>query len=210
MLLGGAAASCSLLSAARDAGVRVVTTYGMSETAGGCVYDGAPLDGVRVSLQDGLIRLAGPVLASGYRLRPDLQALREGVFTTSDLGVLEPDGVLRVLGRADDMIVTGGEKVAPLAVEAALEQHPWVAEAGVVALPDAEWGQRVLACVVPVPSLPPVGLGELRDHVAMTLPRSWAPRAVLVYDALPMLSSGKLDRRALRLEASTRAGEMDT
>lgn len=213
VLLGGAAAPRSLLEDARGAGVRVVSTYGMSETSGGCVYDGAPLDQVRVSIEDGLIRLAGPVLASGYRLRPDLtaQAFRGGAFTTSDLGALEPNGSLRVLGRADDMVVSGGENVAPLAVEAAIEAHPAVAEAGVVGLPDAEWGQRVVACVVHAEgSAVPLTLTELREHVATTLPRSWAPHGLLRCDTLPLQSSGKLDRRALRSYALARSSEMDT
>ncbi|MCW2613327.1 MAG: AMP-dependent synthetase and ligase, partial [Frankiales bacterium] len=195
LLLGGAAAAPSLLERARDAGAHVVTTYGMSETAGGCVYDGVPLDGVRVSLSDGLVRLAGPVLASGYRLRPDLTATAFGPdgFTTSDLGRLD-DGVLTVLGRADDVIVTGGEKVAPLAVEAALQTHPAVVEAGVVGQPDDEWGARVVAHVV---LRGPLTLDEARDHVSATLPRAWAPRELVAVTDLPVLASGKLDRAGL-------------
>lgn len=197
VLLGGAAAPRALLTAAAEAGVRVVTTYGMSETSGGCVYDGVPLDRVRVTIVDGLITLAGPVLASGYRLRPDLtaRAFRGGVFTTSDLGTLEPDGILRVLGRADDMIVTGGEKVPPAAVEAALEQHPAVVEAGVVGVDDQEWGQRVVACVV---LHGPLTLDTAREHVARTLPRAWAPRELREVERIPLLPSGKIDRAALR------------
>jgi O-succinylbenzoic acid--CoA ligase len=197
VLLGGAATPAALVTAAGEAGVRVVTTYGMSETAGGCVYDGTPLAGVRVSLHDGLIRVSGPVLASGYRLRPDLtaQVFIDGELRTSDLGALAPDGTLTVLGRADDVIVTGGVKVAPATVEAALEQHAAVAQAGVVGVPDDEWGERVVACVV---LRAPLSLEDAREHVAQTLPRSWAPRELRVIDALPMLVTGKLDRAALR------------
>jgi O-succinylbenzoic acid--CoA ligase len=197
VLLGGAPAPSSLLTAAREAGVRVVTTYGMSETCGGCVYDGVPLDRVRVTIEDGLIRLAGPVLASGYRLRPDLtaEAFRGGVFTTSDLGTLEPDGILRVLGRADDMIVSGGEKVPPAAVEAALEQHPAVLAAAVIGVHDEEWGERVVACVV---LHGPLTLETARDHVARTLPRAWAPHELRVVERIPLLPTGKIDRTALR------------
>ena len=200
VLLGGAAAPTALLDQARAAGARVVTTYGMSETSGGCVYDGVPLDGVRVSLADGVVRLAGPVVARGYRLRPDLTAagFDAETFTTSDVGVLE-DGRLRVLGRADDVVVTGGEKVPPAAVEAALEAHPAVAEAAVIGLPDAEWGERVVAFVV---LRAPLTLAAVRDHVAATLPRSWAPRELREVDALPLLSSGKVDRAALRWSTS--------
>ena len=200
VLLGGAAAPPSLLAQAREAGVRVVTTYGMSETSGGCVYDGVPLDGVRVSVEGGRVRLGGPVVARGYRLRPDLTAAAfDGdVFTTSDLGRLD-GGLLTVLGRADDVVVSGGENVAPLAVEAALERHPSVVEAAVTGVPDEEWGSRVVALVV---LRAPLTLAEARDHVAAVLPRSWAPRGLHEVEALPLLASGKLDRAALRWQVT--------
>ena len=196
ILLGAAAAPAELLHRAAEAGARVVTTYGMSETCGGCVYDGVPLDGVTVSLADGLVRLAGPVLASGYRLRPDLTAAAFGPdgFTTSDLGALS-GGVLSVLGRADDLVVTGGEKVAPAAVEAALLTHPAVVDAGVVGVADTEWGQRVVACVV---LRAPLSLAEARDYVTAGLPRTWAPRELREVTEIPLLPSGKIDRAGLR------------
>jgi O-succinylbenzoic acid--CoA ligase len=200
VLLGGAAAPPALLARAREAGVRVVTTYGMSETSGGCVYDGVPLDGVRVQVDGGRVRLGGPVVARGYRLRPDLTAAAfDGdVFTTRDLGRLD-GGVLTVLGRADDVVVSGGENVAPLAVEAALESHPSVVEAAVTGVADDEWGSRVVALVV---LRAPLTLAQARDHVAATLPRSWAPRELREVEALPLLASGKLDRAALRLRVT--------
>jgi O-succinylbenzoic acid--CoA ligase len=200
VLLGGAAAPPALLTRAREAGARVVTTYGMSETSGGCVYDGVPLDGVRVSVDGGRVRLGGPVVARGYRLRPDLTAAAfDGdVFTTRDLGRLD-GGVLTVLGRADDVVVSGGVNVAPLAVEAALETHPSVVEAAVTGVPDEEWGARVVASVV---LRGPLTLAQARAHVAATLPRSWAPRELREVAALPLLTSGKLDRAALRLSVT--------
>ena len=196
VLLGGAAAPAGLLAEVRAAGVRLVTTYGMSETSGGCVYDGVPLDGVRAEVRDGRVRLSGPVVARGYRLRPDLTAaaFAGDTFTTDDLGRLD-GGVLRVLGRTDDVVVTGGEKVPPAAVEAALEAHPSVVEAAVHGVPDADWGQRVVAVVVLRGGLT---LAQARDHVAETLPRSWAPRELREVAALPLLASGKVDRAALR------------
>jgi O-succinylbenzoic acid--CoA ligase len=140
VLLGGAAAPADLLDRAREAGVRVVTTYGMSETSGGCVYDGVPLPGVTVDAPAGRVRIAGPVVALGYRLRPDLtaKAFADG-FRTDDLGEVGPDGRLVVHGRADDVVVTGGVKVAPGAVEAVLARHPAVAEVAVAGAP----GRRV-------------------------------------------------------------------
>jgi O-succinylbenzoic acid--CoA ligase len=195
VLLGGAAADPTLLEAAAAAGVRVVTTYGMSETAGGCVYDGVPLDGVTVDVAD-RIRLTGPVVAQGYRLRPDLTAesFVDGTFVTGDVGVLE-GARLRVLGRADDLIITGGENVAPLAVEAALREHPAVVDVAVLGVPDEEWGQRVVAVVV---LRAPLDLAAARDHVAARRARVAAPRQLVGVDTIPLLATGKPDRAALR------------
>lgn len=200
VLVGGAAATPGLLARAQEAGVRVLTTYGMSESSGGCVYDGTALSGVAVDVRaDGRIRLAGPVLASGYRLRPDLTraAFADGWFTTGDLGRLGPAGELTVLGRADDVIVSGGEKIVPAAVERALGEHPAVAEVAVVGAPDPEWGQRVVAVVRLQPGAQ-LTLQEARERVAAVLPRSAAPRELQVVDALPLLASGKTDRALLQ------------
>jgi len=199
VLVGGAAADGALLDRARKAGVEVVTTYGMTETCGGCVYDGVPLDGVRVELAgDGRIRLAGPMLAAGYRLRPDLApAFDGGWFTTSDLGSLDGDGRLTVLGRADDVAVSGGENVPLAAVDLAVASHPEVAEALSVAVPDAEWGERVVVAVVPADPERPPSLDSIRAHVRDRHPVAYAPKELHVLDALPTLPGGKSDRRAL-------------
>jgi O-succinylbenzoic acid--CoA ligase len=200
ILLGGAGAQSRLLDQAAAAGGRIVTTYGMTETCGGCVYDGRPLDGVRVAIgTGGLIRIAGPVLFTGYRMRPDLTsaAVRDGWFTTSDLGSLGPSG-LTVRGRADDVINTGGEKVVAGEVAAALATCPAVQEAVVVGRPDAQWGERVTAVVVPADPANPPDLDMLRVHVRQTLPASAAPRELVLVAELPMLPSGKPDLRALR------------
>ena len=149
----------SLLAQARDAGVRVVTTYGMSETAGGCVYDGRALDVSRVRLEDdGRIRLGGATLAQGYLGEPALTAESfsedtDGTawFRTDDVGHLDDRGALVVDGRIDDLINTGGLKVVPRLVEEALVQLDAVAEAVVVGSPDPEWGQVVSAAIVVTP-----------------------------------------------------------
>jgi len=206
VLLGGAAAPAALLAEARAAGVLVVTTYGMSETSGGCVYDGTPLDGVEVRLEAGRVVLSGTVVARGYRLRPDLTALcfrGDGGFTTSDLGRLRQDGTLQVLGRADDVIVTGGENVPPAAVVARLEEHPAVVEVAVVGVPDPEWGERVVAVAVLSAEL---SLAQAREHVALRLPRAYAPRELRVVPSLPHLASGKIDHAALRVGADASTG----
>ena len=204
VLLGGAAAPPVLLAAAREAGVRVVTTYGMSETSGGCVYDGRPLPGVTVEVGE-RIRLSGPVVACGYRLRPDLtaEAFDGDTFTTADVGHWDGDRLV-VVGRADHVVVTGGEKVAPAAVEAVLAEHPAVADAAVVGVPDDEWGARVVAVVVLRPGAS-LTLEAARAHVAAVLPRAAAPRQLRVVPALPLLASGKIDR--MSLAAGTSLGD---
>lgn len=195
VLLGGAAADEALLARAADAGVRVVTTYGMSETSGGCVYDGRLLDGVRVQLDPtGRIRLGGPTLALGYRLRPDAPEFAGGWFATGDVGRFDADRLI-VLGRVDEMIVTGGEKVAPAAVEQALAAHPSVAEVAVLGEPDPDWGAQVVAVVV---LRAPLSLAQARGHVRDRLGPSAAPKRLVEVSAIPLLPSGKPDRAALR------------
>jgi len=198
VLVGGAATDPALLAQARAAGVHVRTTYGMSETAGGCVYDGVPLDGVAVRVADGGVELSGPVLAHGYRGDPVATgaAFVDGWFRTRDAGALAPDGVLTVHGRLDDVVISGGVNVSPQAVEAALREHPSVADAVVAGLPDAEWGQRVVAAVVPTPGAAP-DLAELRPWVTARLGAPAAPRQLTLVDAVPTLHTGKPDRRAV-------------
>jgi O-succinylbenzoic acid--CoA ligase len=174
----------------------VVATYGSAETAGGCVYDGYALDGVAVALgPDGRIRIAGPTLFAGYDGDPQLTAevLVDGWFLTSDAGRLDDDGHLHVLGRLDDVVVSGGVNVPAPAVAARLREHPDVEAAEVLGVPDEEWGHRLVAFVVG-----DVPLADLRAWVAERHPRSWAPRQVVVVDEVPLLPNGKPDRLALR------------
>jgi o-succinylbenzoate---CoA ligase len=198
VLVGGAAADPALLARARDEGVAVVTTYGMTETAGGCVYDGEPLDGVEVRVTDGGVELAGRVLALGYRLDPEgtAAAFADGWFRTRDAGALDDAGRLTVHGRLDDVVVTGGVNVAPQAVEGVLRQHPDVVDAVVFGRPDDEWGQRVVAAVVPTPGARP-DLAALRPWVADRLGAPAAPRELHRIAAVPTLHTGKPDRRGV-------------
>ncbi|MEX5297791.1 AMP-binding protein [Kocuria sp. CPCC 205292] len=221
VLLGGSAAPPRLLAAARDADVRVVATYGMSETCGGCVYDGVPLDGVSVHVGTagdddaprpgsargpgpGRIWLGGDVVAAGYAGDPEQTArhFRETAGTrwyrTDDLGELSPDGVLTVHGRVDDVVNTGGVKVAAGLVTAVLAEHPAVRQAMVLGVPDAEWGQAVGAAVVAAPGADRRRLrAELEEavrarHGAAAVPRRWAWP-----EELPLLPTGKPDRAAV-------------
>ncbi len=204
VLVGGAAVPAELRSRAEEVGVSVVATYGMSETGGGCVYDGEPLAGVGLSLTDqGRIRLRGPMLFDGYDGDPrrTAEVLADGWFTTSDLGELGGDGRLRVLGRVDDVVVSGGVNVPAPAVAERLRSHRGVREVQVVGAPDPEWGERVVAVVVGE-----ISLGEARDWVAQRLPRAWAPRELRLLPELPLLANGKVDRVALRAAPPSRDG----
>jgi O-succinylbenzoic acid--CoA ligase len=198
VLIGGGPAPRPILDAAAGAGVRVVRTYGMSETAGGCVYDGVPLDGVKFRVDDGRIVLGGPTLAKGYRNPPDPDPFAEaGWFRTDDVGVVDDSGVLTVLGRVDDAISTGGLTVLPQPVEAALRTHPAVADCAVFGLADERLGQRVVVAVVLADGAAAPTLDNLRAHVARTLDHTAAPRELHIVDALPMRGIGKVDRSAL-------------
>jgi O-succinylbenzoic acid--CoA ligase len=207
VLVGGSVATPDLMKAARSAGIATVTTYGMSETCGGCVYDGVPLDGVAVALdRQGRIRINGPVLFDGYAGRPDLtqQVVSDGWLTTPDLGRFDDDGHLVVVGRADDVVVSGGLNVPLGAVERIVAGLAGVHQACVVGRPDAEWGTVVVAVVAPASAAAAPSIDAIRAAVSATHPRVWAPREVVVVDAIPMLESGKVDRqRVLAMVATT-------
>jgi O-succinylbenzoic acid--CoA ligase len=201
VLLGGAAAPGPLRSEAAAAGLNVVTTYGMSETCGGCVYDGVALDGVAVAVgASGRIRIGGPTLFSRYDGDPRLTAevMSDGWFLTSDLGRIDEGGRLRVLGRLDDVVVSGGVNVPVPAVAERLRRHPGVREAEVLGVADDDWGTRVVAVVVAEDPADPPALEELRGWVSQVHDRAWAPRQLLVVGETPLLANGKLDR--VRLE----------
>ena len=199
-LLGGAPPGGALLADARAAGWRVITTYGMTETSGGCVYDRVPLDGVQVRLANGLIEIAGPTLFSGYLDSPELteSVLTGGWFRTADLGYWLPGGRLGIRGRADDVINTGGEKVVPGDVEAVLGTAPGVADVVVVGLPDPEWGETVAAIIIPANPANPPDLTVLRSNARAALSAYAAPKRVVVVSQFPLLPSGKPDRAAVR------------
>jgi len=227
VLIGGAAADAQLLEQAKAAGIKVVTTYGMSETCGGCVYDGQPLPGVSMDVDQatGAIWLSGPMLATGYLgdeertrrcfvSRPQAHCgggAGSGAgtgeparrwFITSDRGQIV-DGRLQVLGRLDDVIISGGIKVEPGPIEALLALNPLVSECAVVGLPDPTWGQAVTAVVVPA-STPGLGrvdqgaiVAQIRVYLEQKLSGAQCPKQVLLADALPYKGIGKVDRRAL-------------
>lgn len=183
-----------------DRPANVVRTYGATETGGGVVYDGEPLDGVEVRVgATGTIEVRSPTLARGRR-SPDgavaTLADRDGWFATGDLGALDADGRLVVHGRGDHLIITGGENVWPEVVEARLRAHPAVADALVQGAPDPAWGQRVVASIVPADASAPPTLDALRAHVREALPVAAAPRELRLVATLPRTALGKLVRPA--------------
>ncbi len=195
ILLGGAAPPGHLPPHA-------VVTYGMTETGSGLVYDGVPLDGVELAIGDGRRGAPGEILVRGPML---LRAYRDGSepflpggwLPTGDAGSIGADGRLAVHGRMAEVVVTGGEKVWPVAVERVLAGHPAVAEVAVAGRPDPEWGQRVVAYLVPVPGQDPPGLDELRDLVKAELGPWAAPRELVPVASLPRTASGKVRRADL-------------
>ncbi len=199
VLIGGGPMPAGVAERAAAAGIPVVRTYGMSETAGGCVYDGVPLRGVRVRVDlDGRIALGGATLAKGYRNPADPDPFAEpGWFLTDDIGALDSSGMLSVLGRSDDAISTGGLTVLPQLVETALASHPAVADCAVFGVPDERLGQRVVAAVVTAEGCAPPTPAELRSHVAALLGPTAAPRQVHIVDGVPRRGIGKVDRMRL-------------
>lgn len=206
ILIGGAAVPTELAAAAAEQHLNVVTTYGLTESCGGVVYRGRALPGTGIRIADACeVQIAGPTVMRGYRSDPDASASAftgDGWLRTRDAGAISGDGVLTVHGRLDDAILSGGETVWPLQVEAALSSHPQVAEVAVTGCEDREWGQRVVAFVVPrdVSAVPT--LAALRDHVAERLPRYMAPRELVITAALPRTTpgdeGGKVRRDVLR------------
>ncbi|ROP64161.1 AMP-binding protein [Curtobacterium sp. PhB115] len=198
VLVGGQATPEALRDRAVAAGVRIVTTYGASETSGGCVYDGVPFGSVRAEVVDGELFLAGPMLAEGY-LGDDERTARTFVerdglrwYRTGDAATVV-DGVVRVIGRLDDVVISGGEKVQLGAVERLVRELPGHAGAVVTRRASGEWGE-----VPVVVTEHPLDLETARAHVGSALGRAARPADVLVVDRLPMLASGKPDRQAIR------------
>jgi O-succinylbenzoic acid--CoA ligase len=205
ILLGGAPASPDLLAAAQAAGLKVVTTYGSAETCGGCVYDGEPLDGVEIRIGDGdlegRVLLGGDTVAAGYldAARASKAAFFEedGTrwYVTGDLGELSPEGKLTVLGRADDVIITGGVKASATYIQSKLEELDGVTAAFVAGVPSREWGQAVAAYVaVEDPSPEGIKGFTARREAALGV---LAPKTVLADKELLMLPNGKPDRLAM-------------
>ncbi len=204
LLVGGGAVDPELEVTAERHGARVVTTYGLTETCGGISYDGRLFDDTQARIADdqlSTIELHGPTLMEGYRGDPSATASAftiDGWLRTGDAGTIDDEGLLTVHGRTDDAIRTGAETVWPQDVEAALADHPKVAEVAVAGAPDPEWGQHVTAFVVPRDPANPPTLEELRDYTSERIARFKAPRELAILEQLPRTPGGKLRRGTLR------------
>lgn len=201
IVVGGAPTPTDLRERAGAAGAVLVDAYGLSETWGGCVLDGSPLPHVEARLAaGGEILLRGPMVMRGYRLDPEGTAAvldPDGWLHTGDLGVRDPDGRLRVVDRRREIVVTGGVNVSPTEVEGVLAGHPRVADVAVAGAPDPDWGERVVAYVVPSDPAAPPALAELRAFAADRLSAPKLPRQVVLVDEVPRSGGGKTLRRLL-------------
>ncbi|MEO6822215.1 MAG: AMP-binding protein, partial [Candidatus Nanopelagicales bacterium] len=211
VISGAAATPATLLEPLRTQGIRVHTSYGMSETCAGCAYDGIPLPGVsfRTDAPDGRslgrITVTGAQVAGGYRLRTD-PAFTAGGVMTGDLGTVNQDGRVTLVGRVDELVVVGGTNVALPAVDEVLRQVPGVRDACVVALPDLEWGVRLVAYVVAADEPNGPANSALVAAVHEALGRAAVPRRFVRTSAsrgIPLLATGKPDRTALLAHAAT-------
>lgn len=219
VLLGGGPASEPLLNAALDRRIPIAPTYGLTEAAsqvttlppweshGRLGSAGRPLPGVQIRIADhpegplpsgtpGRIWVSGPTVATDTIDGP--LPREAGWLPTGDMGQMDAEGYLTVLGRIDDVIVTGGEKVIPHEVEACLLEHPDIADAAVLGLPDDEWGQRVVAAVVVREGAEAPDAGELRAYLKRELMYHKVPRQIVFVGELPRTGPGKIDRAALR------------
>ena len=189
ILLGGAPLGAGLRERAGDAGLAVVESYGMSETSGGVVWDGKPLPGVGIGLRGGRVSIGGPTLFDGYLDDPaaTAEAMEGGTLLTRDRGRWE-GGRLVITGRVDDVVISGGVNVDLAGVRAAAARID--PETAVLAVPDAEWGTRVVLFA------PGGDLAGWREALAGALPRTWLPRQ-LVVTSIPRTPGGKPDREAL-------------
>jgi O-succinylbenzoic acid--CoA ligase len=205
VITGGAPLPPALRDRADAAGVRVYDAYGQSETWGGCVANGIPIPGARARLGPGdEIELSGAMVMRDYRRDPEASRrafTHDGWLRTGDVGRFTDDGRLQVVDRLRDLVITGGVNVSPVEVEQVLAEHPEVADVAVVGAPDAEWGERVVAHVVPRdPSSPPT-LAQLRAFARERLTAAKLPRELVLVREVPRSTGGKILRRELRARA---------
>ena len=208
VLIGGAAIPEQLLVAGRSAGIPLVTSYGMTEMCGGCIYDGNALPGVEVKILDGgKIALKGPMRAEGYfnNSEATISAFIDGWFITSDSGEINDEGRLAVHGRTDDIIISGGEKISPTAITDLLRAQLPTTELMVIGIPDQEWGQSLRVVIAETDESKSLTLGKIRELVASEIGKVAAPRSLLLLSEMPTKENGKVDIQQLIRAAPTEA-----
>lgn len=195
VLVGGAALPEAISQSASDAAIKIVTTYGMTETCGGCVYNGTPIAGVEVQTSNGMIKIKSPTIAYSYLNDEQawVNSFVDGWFVTNDLGEFV-DGKLIVYGRADDIIISGGEKISLSAVERALDRKFKENEFAAFSIPDAEWGN---ALYIAITGDREVSTHEIAAYLEQTLGVVAKPKGFLILSELPMIGVGKVDQKAL-------------
>ena len=192
VLVGGASLAQSLREHAKAEGINIVETYGMTETCGGCVYDGQALTGVEVAINDqGVIKIRGTVMASNYLNSSNIFDLQDGWFTTNDLGEIK-DGKLKVLGRSDDVIITGGENLSLMAIEAVLSVRFPEMECAAFGVKDPQWGQALHIAIVGT-----ANENEISLYLEGALGQIAKPKGIHSIESLPLLGIGKVDRITL-------------
>ena len=192
VLVGGASLAQSLREHAKAEGINIVETYGMTETCGGCVYDGQALTGVEVAINDqGVIKIRGTVMASNYLNSSNIFDLQDGWFTTNDLGEIK-DGKLKVLGRSDDVIITGGENLSLMAIEAVLSVRFPEMECAAFGVKDPQWGQALHIAIVGT-----ANENEISLYLEGALGQMAKPKGIHSIESLPLLGIGKVDRITL-------------
>ena len=201
VVVGGAPLPDSQRADAEATGVRVFDAYGLTETWGGCITNGRPNDGIEIRLLDEHeVALRGAPVTRGYRHDPELTAAAftpDGFFRTGDVGAIDAEGRLRIVDRIKDLIISGGVNVGPTEVEGVLARHPQIADVCVVGAPDEEWGERVVACVVPHDPQAPPTLDALRDWAREHLAAAKLPKELRVVAEIPRSPAGKPLRRLL-------------
>lgn len=208
ILVGGQHVPSDLLQRGQNLGLRLHTSYGMSETCGGIAYDGQPIGATRIRILDpnevgqGRVCISGPTLMTRYLdgENPFIDSDGERWLLTNDFGSIGSDGRVEILGRIDDVIISGAEKILPSHVENALRRLPEVADACVLGLEDPEWGQVVGAVILPASAsftISEESAARIRDHVAQECGKAAAPRVITTLSGWPTLASGKVDRRGV-------------
>jgi O-succinylbenzoic acid--CoA ligase len=184
ILVGGQSTPDELRQKALDLGIKIVVSYGMTETAGGCVFDGVPLEGVRLKIApDSRLLISGKTLAEG----------QDDWIFTNDLAEISPEGHLKIIGRADRVIISGGLKLSLERVEYLGSELAGVSEIAAVSLADQTWGERVGIAYIGSPEV----ADDIANQLAHLLGPAGKPIRVLRVDKLPKLATGKTDHRLI-------------